>query len=185
MHDSLDANGRAKIESAPHIAGPTNLNLVDILEIAVTHPIRRLNDCYSLLRQQCEDQQLPHLHDLLEAVDDGLMEYCLILLPVPGIPFVDFQVLHRGRTIPGSDMASFKFGERYTDHILPVFANDRILELTACLSLKTCRFSRALSARRSSLSVVVLRGVLPVWLPEYQLHAVVLAVAPEIGFANS
>ena len=182
MQDAVGSNGQAKLEAPRADAPLSNLNAIDIAEIPATHPIRKLNDCYSLLRQQCEDQQLPHLHDLLEAVDDGLMDYCLVLLPVPGIPFVDFQVLHRGRTIPGSDLASFKFGERYTDHILPAFAKDRIGELTACLSLKRCRFSRSLSARRSTLDVVVLRAVMPVWLSEYQLQAVVLAVAPEFGF---
>ena len=154
------------------------LDLIDVQELPPANPVRKLNECYMQLRLKCDEQRLPQLQDLLEAVDDGLTEYCLVLLPIPGQPFIDFQVLHRGTKIPGSDLASFKYGERYTDHILEKFASERLMELASCLALKKCRFSRTRSARRSSLDVTVFRAVLPIWVPEHQIHGIILVIAP-------
>ena len=155
----------------------TLLGAVEIEGLPITNPIRRLNDRYARLRGQTNEPHLPHLQDFLEVLDDDLMDYCLVLLPVCSVPFIDFQVLHRGKKIPGSDVASFKYGEQYTDHILPKFAAERLLELASCLALKSRRFSETLSARRSSLKVRVYRAVFPVWLADHQTHGVILAIA--------
>ena len=158
--------------------GHTILGSIEINELPVTNPIRRLRECYVRLHVQANEPHLPHLQEFLEVVDDDLMDYCLVLLPICGLPFIDFQVLHRGKKIPGSDLASFKYGEQYTDHILQQFAAERLLELASCLALKSSRFSKTRSARRSSLEVHVYRAVLPIWLADHQTHGVVLAIAP-------
>jgi hypothetical protein len=156
----------------------TPLESVEIRELPLENPIRKLHACYELAPAHAGESMPPYLQDFLEAVPGDLMDYCLILLPATGEPFINFQVLHRGKKIPGSNLASFKDGERYTDHVLPEFRDERLLELASCLALRRCRFSFTRSARRSSQHVNVFRAVLPVWLAEHHLHGVVLAVAP-------
>lgn len=161
-------------------AEQTVLRSIEINDLPVTNPIVRLSDTYARLRARSEEAELPHLHDFLQIVDEDLMHYCLILLPISGDPFLDFQVLHRGNRIPGSDLSAFKYGEVYTEHILSTFANERLLELASCLALKSCRFSATLSARQSSLKISVYRAVLPVWLADHQICGIILAIAPAV-----
>ena len=156
----------------------TALIVVELQDLPVTNPVRRLHAFYIQLLNKCSKQHLPQLQDLFEIADDDLTEYCLVLLPIPTVTLINFEVLHRGMKIPGSDLASFKFGERYTDHILAVAVEERMMELASCLALRKCRFSRSMSARRDTPDVAVFRAALPVWSADHKLYGIVLTIAP-------
>lgn len=102
----------------------------------------------------------------------------MILVPVIAEPYMDFRVLRRGNKIPGVELSNMRANQLYTDHIVNKFAFERVLDLASCLALKRCRFTTALSPRKSALDVKVFRAAFPVWLSDRQLHGVVLVVAP-------
>ncbi len=154
------------------------LEPVDAIEIPQTHPVRIIADIYEELRRKCEPQHLPAFDDLKPKLASELGDYCLVLRPIEAEPYIDFLVVHRGAKIPGVELASVAAGERYTEHVLPSLAEERLMELASCLALKKSRLSLAHSARQSSLTVKVYRAVFPVWHAEVQQYAVVLAIAP-------
>lgn len=158
--------------------GPQALLNANIWEIPEEHPAAVINTIYCRLLETLPPQHLPSLEVLRMLLGAGLMEYCLILTPVYREPFVDFLVEHCGIRIPGTAMNSYAIGGYYTDKIFPHLASERLMELTSCLSLKRCRFSRTYSARPSSLNVKVFRAVFPVWSETLATHGVVLTVAP-------
>jgi hypothetical protein len=142
------------------------------------HPVRLFHVRYLATRNKFSDHRLPTFGDVVQAVQPSLMDYCLVLMPIEAEPFINFQTLHRGQKIPGSQVVSFKFGELYTDYIMPHAAAERLAELTSCLCLRTSRFSVTHSARRASRETKVYRGVFPVWMENYSNHAVMLVIAP-------
>lgn len=156
----------------------STLERVEAIEIPHTHPVRFIADIYDKLRQKCEPQHLPAFDALKPKLAGELGEYCLVLRPIEADPYIDFLVVHRGGKIPGVELASVAAGERYTEHVLPTLAEERLMELASCLALKKSRLSLAHSARQSSLTVKVYRAVFPVWHAEVQNFAVVLAIAP-------
>lgn len=159
-------------------AGRVELSETGLSEIPQTSPVHRIGSTYERLLEQCENQHLPSIADFLGAMPEGLDDFCLILAPVRAQRFIDFEVMHRGSRIPGIDLAELTPGELYTDRISPKFADERLMELASCMALKAPRYSRALSARPSSLNVRVYRAVMPVWLDDSEQHGVVLAIAP-------
>lgn len=150
---------------------------IESTSIPLQNPVSGAWSVYRSLLTEHKRQMLPILEDMTELLEDDVVQHCLIMLPIEVNSQLDFQVLFRGSSIPGSDMARFKFGELYSHHILPEFAEERLRELATTLTLKQPRFSKTLSARRSALDVVVYRGVFPAWSAEYKQHAVILAIA--------
>lgn len=147
-------------------------------DIAEMHPVRRLGRVYAALKERCAPQHLPDFDELAIAMGRELLEHCLVLSPIDADPFIDFLILRRGNKIPGLENCGFVAGERYSDHILPVLAEERLMELASSLALKQWRHTVGMSARVSSLSIKVYRGVFPVWDGQLERHNVVLAIAP-------
>lgn len=165
----------------PHGAESEDFQILQVIkpsEIKTTSAVRRLSDRYFEVSHSCRPGALPVLDDLFEGAEPDLIEHASILLPIEGIKGLDFQVLHRGKKMPGSSLQSFRFGERYSDFINAKYIRERLMEMATCLTLRKPRFSTALCARRSAEDVVIYRAVMPVWFPEHQTHAVVLATAP-------
>lgn len=147
-------------------------------DIPERHPVRLLDAAYRELLAGCEGQHLPDFGTFLKRVDRELLDYCLVLSPVVGNPFIDFIVLRKGQRIPGADLADFEVGASYAQHIMPGRVSERLMELASCLALRQARLSSAQSARKSTLHVRVFRAVCPVWDQSLQRHVVLLAVAP-------
>lgn len=147
-------------------------------EIPPDHPVRLIHDVYMRMREACEQQHLPALDKLMEGLSADLSDYCLLLRPIEVEPHIDFLVLHRGAKLPGVELAAVCAGERYSEHIPPAQAFERLMELASCLALKKPRLSLSHSARQSMLQLKVFHAVYPVWDPTIQQNAVLLAVAP-------
>lgn len=147
-------------------------------EIPLNHPVRMINDHYMQMREACEVQHLPALDMLMQDLSTDLSDYCILLRPIEADTYIDFLVLHRGAKMPGVELVSVCAGEKYSDHLSPTCSQERLMELASCLALKKPRLSLTHSARQSTLQLKVFRGVFPVWDPQIQQHAVLLAVAP-------
>jgi hypothetical protein len=165
-------------EAAGRRTGFASLDAYDVNLMPADNPVRLFYVHYLATRNKIADHRLPTFGDVVQAVEPSLMDYCLVLMPIQAEPLIDFQTLHRGQKIPGSQVVSFKFGELYTDYIMPHAAAERLAELTSCLCLRTCRFSVTTSARRASKDTKVYRGVFPVWMEDHSHHAVMLVIAP-------
>ena len=155
-----------------------SLVCIDVKSIPADNPVQLFYAQYVHASAKIADRRLPTFGDILQVVEPILMDYCLVLMPMQSEPLINFQTLHRGHKIPGSQIASFKFGELYTDYLLPHAVAERLGELTSCLCLRICRFSVAQSARRASRDMRVYRGIFPVWMEDHSHHAVILVIAP-------
>mgnify|MGYP000722385652 CR=1 FL=1 len=112
------------------------------------------------------------------------MEYCLLMEPVSGEPFIDFVPRSKGARIPGIETTQIAPGELYTHKIKPTLAVERVMEMAASLVLKVPRLSEAMSARSTSLSMRVYRGVFPVWQSNTDKQGVILMIAPPYARLN-
>lgn len=142
------------------------------------HPTRILSNIFSMELCAQPSQHLPELGSLLNAVEDKLLAYCLILTPIAAHPILDFQVLSSGERLAGYGTIHHFEGERYSSRLTPGEASERLMELASCIILKTQRITRTSSTRPSALDLAVYRGVFPVWHAARRNYAVVLAAAP-------
>ena len=158
--------------------GSRALTRMDANALPPNHPASLINQIYKREMLELPPQHLPSLEGLAAGLGSHLLNYCIVLSPREADPFIDFVVEHCGAKTAGPVTTAYAIGDLYTDRVLPFFANERLMEFTACLSLKCCRFSRTLSARPSSLNVRIFRAVFPVWSEILGRHAILLAVAP-------
>jgi len=141
------------------------------------HPVRLLRDIYQ--REQRSNRfDLPDFETFMGDNSQELLDFCLVLEPVPGDPYIDFTVQSKGAQIPGIEAAEAAPGELYTHRIAEGLAQERLMELASCIVLKTSRLTKATSARHSTLSVKVYRGVFPVWQVARKRSAAILMIAP-------
>ncbi len=142
------------------------------------HPTRTLSEIFVEQLSYQTGQHLPELKDVLAEVDDTLLDYCLVLSPVPGRNLLDFRVISIGGRMPGAEIAELHEGECYSVRLIPERVPQRLLELASCIVLKSQRLTETLSARRSTLNMRVYRGMFPVWHAEKQAFAIILTAAP-------
>ncbi|MGI9354819.1 MAG: hypothetical protein ACR2PF_06630 [Rhizobiaceae bacterium] len=153
------------------------LKLIVAADLPDRHPVRLLRDIYQ--REQRGNQfDLPDYETFVGDRAPELLDFCLVLEPVQGDPYLDFTVQSKGRQIPGIETAEIAPGELYTQRVAEEFAQERLMELASCIVLKNYRLTKANSARRSSLNVKVYRGVFPVWQVARKRSAAILMIAP-------
>lgn len=155
---------------------PPQQDLVQVhgAQLPPNHPVRIIFEQYDVKYRLCAGQSLPILEELIERVGRPIFDYCVVMLPVAGDPYIDFEIIHKGSKLPGAH----NFGNRYTDNLLPKLANERLMELASCIALKSSRLTRAVSARPSTVGVKVYRCVMPVWSADCRQAGIVLAIAP-------
>lgn len=146
-------------------------------DLSPRHPLHLLHEVYMRLAAQASGAQLPDLETVIAHCPPALPDFWMLLEPVAADPFIDYAVLKRGSKIPGSTTNVIAAGERFTESIEEGLADERLMELTSCIVLKTPRYSQATSARRAAVNIKVYRGAYPVWQVERGKTGVILAIA--------
>jgi hypothetical protein len=177
LNVSLKAGATDAASQTVEKHGHSALQRILATDLPAKHPLAVMEKVYRSLMVP-GFQKLPSLELLIARMEENLFDYAIVLVPIEADPVIDFVVQHSGSKVPGAGMAGLSVGERYTEKILPLLAGERLMELASCLALRKCRFSRAYSARPSSLHIKVYRGVFPVWMEHCDQHAVILAIAP-------
>ena len=180
MNTKLKSNVSEVLSQTVEKSGTSALERILATDLPAKHPLAIMDQAYKSMIMP-GFQRLPSLEQLTSKLGESLFDYAIVLVPIDGDPMIDFIVQHSGARVPGAGMAGLAVRERYSERILPLFAAERLMELASCLALRRCRYSRAYSARPSSLHIKVYRAVFPVWLQHCDQHAVVLAIAPVLA----
>jgi len=146
-------------------------------EVPINHPIRVFLNEYQNVTSGLGQSQLPSLELIEERINPTVLDYSMLMEPVPGEHYLDFAPLRKGANVPGIDNTRVLRGELYTHGIAAHLAEERIMELASSIILERHFLTAATSARNRTLNVRVFRGVFPVWQSERQKPGILLLIA--------
>ena len=153
------------------------LEPISIDGVPEKHPISVMAEHYCDVSSLTPEKDLPSYEDLMDGANPELKSYFLLLEPTQSTPHIDFIVRSKGKNIPGIESEQIAPNELYSQQLSPETIDERLMELTSTIVLKSPRFTKSTSARRSTINMKIYRATFPVWQVERQTSGVILMIA--------